>query len=161
MKLISSDFKHQEQLNKKHEFNGFGGNGDNMSPQLSWENIPAGTQSFAVTAYDPDAPTGSGFWHWVAFDIPASVNQLAANSGSATDPHSDIHFTQSHNDFGLPGYGGACPPEGDNAHPYIFTVHALGVDKLGIDQNTSNAVARFLIHANSLGSASLTGFYQR
>ena len=160
MKLISSDFKDQETLSKEQEFNGFGGSGDNISPQLSWENIPAGTQSFAVTAYDPDAPTGSGFWHWVAFDIPAEVKSLAENSGNTAEEN-PYSFTQSHNDFGLPGYSGACPPEGDNAHPYIFTIHALGVDKLGIDQHTPNAVARFLIHANSLASASLTGFYQR
>ncbi|KMV67505.1 hypothetical protein WB66_23350 [bacteria symbiont BFo1 of Frankliniella occidentalis] len=160
MKLISNDFNHQETLSKKHEFNGFGGSGDNISPHLSWENIPEGTQSFAITVYDPDAPTGSGFWHWVAFDIPFEVNSLAENIGSPA-VETPFLFTQSHNDFGLPGYGGACPPEGDNAHPYIFTVHALGVDKLGIDQKTPNAVARFLIHAHSLASASLTGFYQR
>lgn len=160
MKLISSDFNHQETLNKKQEFNGFGGSGDNISPQLSWENIPEGTKSFAVTAYDPDAPTGSGFWHWVAFDIPVEVNSLAENIGNPAE-ETPFTFTQSHNDFGLPGYGGACPPEGDKAHPYIFTVHALGVDKLGIDKDIPNAVARFLIHANSLASASLTGFYQR
>lgn len=160
MKLISSDFQHQEMLSKKHEFNGFGGSGDNISPQLSWNDTPEGTQSFAVTVYDPDALTGSGFWHWVAFDIPAELTSLGENSGSATEVISTF-FTQSNNDFGLAGYGGVCPPEGDSAHSYIFTVHALGVDKLGIDNKTSNAVARFLIHANSLASASLTGFYQR
>ncbi len=161
MKVISNDFKAEEYLSKKHEFNNFGGNGDNASPDLSWDNVPEGTKSFAITAYDPDAPTGSGFWHWVAFDIPANVRKLESNSGDITTSHAPENIIQSKNDFGLYGYGGACPPEGAKAHRYIFTVHALNIEKLGIDNETPNAVARFLIYANSLDQSSLTAFYKR
>jgi len=161
MKLTSSDFNHQSALNKKHEFNNFGGSGENISPALAWCDIPEGTKSFAITVFDPDAPTGSGFWHWVAFDIPAATTSLTSDSGNISRELFPAGMTQSKNDFGLPGYGGACPPEGDNPHAYIFTLHALSVEKLGIDSETTNAVARFLIHANSLATASLTGFYQR
>ncbi|RQS10042.1 YbhB/YbcL family Raf kinase inhibitor-like protein [Burkholderia sp. Bp8998] len=159
--LTSPEFTEQGTLAKAHEYNDFGGNGDNRSPALSWRAAPAGTRSFAVTLYDPDAPTGSGFWHWVAFDIPEDADGLPADTGAqdgAMLPAGAIH---SANDYGVHGFGGACPPAGDAPHRYVFTLHALSVDKLGIDASTPNAVARFLIHANTIDSASITAYYQR
>ncbi|MGJ0627373.1 YbhB/YbcL family Raf kinase inhibitor-like protein [Xenorhabdus bovienii] len=161
MIISSSEFKHNDFLHKHHEFNGFGGNGDNRSPELSWQNAPAETKSFAMTVYDPDAPTGSGFWHWVAFDIPAETHALSANVGQADGSGLPAGTIQSRNDYGQTGFGGPCPPEGDKAHRYIFTIHALSVEKLGIDAETTNAVARFMIQANTLTTATLTGYYQR
>ncbi|MGV3344608.1 YbhB/YbcL family Raf kinase inhibitor-like protein [Enterobacteriaceae bacterium LUAb1] len=161
MKITSTDFKNNDFLRKNHEFNGFGGCGDNRSPALAWQDIPTETKSFAVTCYDPDAPTGSGFWHWIAFDIPANVTQLRANAGIASGNNLPTGSQQSMNDYGLAGFGGACPPEGDKAHRYIFNIHALSVEKLGIDASVTNAVARFMIEAHTLAKASITGLYQR
>ncbi|WP_338803360.1 YbhB/YbcL family Raf kinase inhibitor-like protein [Xenorhabdus griffiniae] len=162
MIISSTEFKNNDFLKKGHEFNQFDGNGDNRSPELSWADAPAGTQSFAITVYDPDAPTGSGFWHWVAFNIPVETQSLPANAGQSDGSQLPIGTTQSRNDYGLSGFGGCCPPVGDKAHRYIFTVHALAVEKLpGVDAETTNAVARFMIQANTLATASITGYYQR
>lgn len=154
--VTSPEFEEQDALQHVHEFNGFDGSGENRSPALQWQGAPAGTQSFAVTLYDPDAPTGSGFWHWVLYDIPPTVTQLAANAG----PDAAGAQTAA-NDYGAPGYGGPCPPKGSPAHRYIFTVHALKVPQLGLPAGTTNAVVRFMIHMNSLASASITGLYKR
>ncbi|AOM41115.1 YbhB/YbcL family Raf kinase inhibitor-like protein [Xenorhabdus hominickii] len=161
MIISSPEFKNNDFLQKCHEFNEFGANGDNCSPALSWQNAPAETKSFAITVYDPDAPTGSGFWHWVVFDIPAEIQDFPANAGQTNGAVMPVGSIQSRNDYGQIGFGGPCPPEGDKAHRYIFTVHALAVEKIGIDAETTNAVARFMIQANTLTSASITGYYQR
>lgn len=147
-------------LGKENEFNAFGGNGENISPALSWENVPENTKSFAITVYDPDAPTGSGFWHWVAYDIPRTARGLAAGAGSQIEIAGQA-IRQAKSDFGQPGYGGCCPPEGAQAHRYIFTLHALGCENLGIDAEMPNAVIRFMIQMNSLQSASAVTLYQR
>jgi Raf kinase inhibitor-like YbhB/YbcL family protein len=97
---------------KTQEFNGFGCSGDNQSPQLSWKNAPEGTKSFAVTMYDPDAPTGSGFWHWVVFDIPSNVNELVTNAGIISLNLAPKGAIQSKTDYGINGFGGPCPPVG-------------------------------------------------
>ncbi|MEX0447511.1 YbhB/YbcL family Raf kinase inhibitor-like protein [Xenorhabdus sp. SGI246] len=161
MIITSTEFKNNDFLRKEHEFNEFGANGGNRSPELAWTNVPAGTKSFAITVYDPDAPTGSGFWHWVVFDISLEIQTLPADSGRSDGDKQPAGVIQSKNDYGVFGFGGPCPPEGDKAHRYIFTVHALSVEKLGIDSETTNAVARFMIQANTLATATITGYYQR
>jgi len=142
-------------------FPGFGCSGGNISPQVRWSGAPAGTKSFAVTKYDPDAPTGSGFWHWVVFDIPPTVSELPKNAG---DPKANLMppgAIQSRTDFGVPGYNGPCPPPGDKPHRYYITVFALNVDKLGTDQNTSAAVVGFNLHGHTLARGALMGKYGR
>ncbi|RKU01179.1 YbhB/YbcL family Raf kinase inhibitor-like protein [Burkholderia sp. Nafp2/4-1b] len=150
-----------ERLQRVHEFNGFDGTGQNQSPALKWHGAPEETRSFALTLYDPDAPTGSGFWHWILFDIDSSVTQLAAGAGSTGASDHGASGTQVPNDYGTTGYGGPCPPKGLPAHRYIFTVHALRVPKLELPPNVPNAVVRFLIHQNTLATATLTGLYSR
>jgi Raf kinase inhibitor-like YbhB/YbcL family protein len=137
--------------------NTFGCSGGNVSPQLSWTGAPAGTKSFAITIYDPDAPTGSGWWHWVAVNIPASVTQLASGASPGKMPAGTI---ETRTDFGKPGYGGPCPPPGETHH-YIFTIYALKVDKLDLDAQASGAMAGFMIRSNSLGSATFTVTFGR
>lgn len=127
--------------------------GENLSPDLSWSGAPEGTASFAVTCFDPDAPTGSGFWHWIAWDIPASQTSLPLGVGR------DAGFPQARNDFGSVGYDGPEPPAGP-PHRYIFTVHALPVASLGADPEAPHIGARFAIHTQRIGSAALTGTYQ-
>lgn len=149
------------QATKKQEFNGFGCSGDNVSPQLSWKNVPAGTKSFAVTMYDPDAPTGSGFWHWTVFDIPANITELVAGAGNPSLNLLPKGATQGRTDYGVPGFGGPCPPQGHGQHQYIITVHALKTDKLGVDANTSPAVVGFNLWANTIEKASIVMYYSR
>ncbi|RZV14975.1 YbhB/YbcL family Raf kinase inhibitor-like protein [Aliarcobacter butzleri] len=153
--LTSSDLKGQ--LTKKQEFNGFGCSGENISPQLSWENAPKGTKSFAITVYDPDAPTGSGWWHWVVFDIPSNKTTLASGFGNSDSKEA----IQSITDYGKTGFGGACPPVGDKAHRYIFTVHALDIETLGLDKNTNAATVGYYINSHSLAKASIISYYNR
>lgn len=143
------------------EFNGFGCTGKNQSPQLSWANAPEGTKSFAVTIYDPDAPTGSGWWHWVVFDIPADVNELVANAGNIELDLAPSEAVQSITNYGVGGYGGPCPPEGHGLHQYIITVHALKTDKLGLDKNTNPAIVGYYIWNNTLAKSSMVAYYQR
>lgn len=148
------------QASKIQEFNGFGCSGDNQSPQLSWKNAPEGTKSFAITMYDPDAPTGSGFWHWIVFDIPANVNELVTNAGTKNNliPKGAI---QSITDYGIKGFGGPCPPEEHGFHQYIITVYALKTDKLGTDANTNPAVVGFNLWNQTLAKASIVAYYKR
>jgi Raf kinase inhibitor-like YbhB/YbcL family protein len=140
---------------------GFGCSGGNMSPQLSWSGAPDGTKSIAVTAFDPDAPTGSGFWHWLVVNIPASVSELPLDAGNPSAGKLPSGALQTRTDFGKPGYGGPCPPEGDHPHRYLFTVYAVGVDQLsGVNADTSAAVIGFMLHFNSLAKAELMGLYK-
>ena len=140
--------------------NTFGCSGGNGSPQLSWTNAPAGTKSFVVTMFDPDAPTGSGFWHWVAVNIPASVSELpnGASKNAAKLPAGTL---ETRTDLGAPGYGGPCPPAGDKPHRYIFTLHALKVEKLDVDVQTSAALVGFNVHMQEIGRATLTAQHGR
>ncbi len=157
MKLHVNGLSDYNFLSKKNEYNEFGANGDNESPALSWENAPQQTKSYAITAYDPDAPTGSGFWHWVAYNIPSSVQSLPAGAGKTFDSE----MKQASSDFGAPGYGGCCPPEGDIPHRYIFTIHALSCEDLGVMPDQTNAVIRFLINMNTISKASVVTLYRR
>lgn len=146
---------------KANEFNGFGCNGSNESPQLSWANAPEGTKSFAITVYDPDAPTGSGWWHWLVFDIPAGVSELVAKAGNPALDLAPKGAVQSVTNFGAPGFGGPCPPEKHGFHTYIFTVYALKTDKLGLDANANPAVVGYYLWQNAIGKASIVAYYQR
>jgi Raf kinase inhibitor-like YbhB/YbcL family protein len=145
----------------RHVFNGFGCSGGNVSPALQWHGAPAGTRSFALTVYDPDAPTGSGWWHWVMFDIPATASALPAGAGDPTGGKAPKGAVQTGTDFGKPGFGGPCPPAGDKPHRYIFTLYALKVDKLGADPASTAAMVGFMLNANKLERASFTVYYGR
>jgi Raf kinase inhibitor-like YbhB/YbcL family protein len=159
--LQSADIKPDSTIAEAQVFNGFGCDGGNVSPSLSWKNAPAGTKSFAITVYDPDAPTGSGWWHWVMFNIPASVMSLPAGSGNPANGQAPKGAVQSKTDFGKPGYGGPCPPKGDKPHRYVFTVYALKVQTIDADANASGALVGFMLNANKLGEATFTAMYGR
>ena len=139
---------------------GFGCAGGNQSPQLQWSGAPEGTRSFAVTCYDPDAPTGSGFWHWLVVNIPANVTELMEGAGSA-DGKLPAGALQTRTDFGAPGYGGPCPPQGDHPHRYLFTVFAVKTDRLDVKADTSAAVVGFNLHFNTLAKAAIMGLFKR
>jgi Raf kinase inhibitor-like YbhB/YbcL family protein len=155
----SDDLQDGATLSDLHVFNDWGMQGENRSPALRWSGAPEGTRGYAVTCFDPDAPTGSGFWHWVLFDLPASVTELPTGAGTAPDfkglPEGAIH---ARSDYGTKAYGGAAPPPGD-PHRYVFTVHALGVDRLGVDSDTSPAVVGFNITANTLARGHIIAYY--
>lgn len=157
--LSSKDVGGQATLTE--EFNGFGCVGENKSPQLSWENVPEGTKSFAVTMYDPDAPTGSGWWHWVMFDISANTNELVSGAGDVSAKIAPEGAIQSITNYGVKGYGGPCPPEGHGLHQYIITIYALKTDKLGLDENTNPAVVGYYLWNNTIAKASIVTYYQR
>lgn len=159
--LTSPDVKANALMDKKFEANVFGCTGENKSPALKWSGAPKDTKSFAVTVFDPDAPTGSGFWHWFVINIPAGTTELAANSGAVGGANLPKGATNVRIDYGFSGWGGACPPEGDKPHRYIFTVHALKTDKLDIPADATTAVAGFMTNANSIGKATFTAKYGR
>ncbi len=164
MTLTSESFKEGELLKMDHVLSsafGFGCSGGNLSPQLSWSGAPAGTQSFAVSCYDPDAPTGSGFWHWMVVNIPADVTSLALGAGEPASGKMPKAALEIRTDFGKPGYGGPCPPPGHNVHRYIFTVHAVGVRELPVSADTSCAIVGFQLHMNTLDRAKLIGLFRR
>jgi Raf kinase inhibitor-like YbhB/YbcL family protein len=156
-RLTSDDFKDGDTLPEAQVFNGMGHHGGNVSPHLKWEDAPAGTRSYVVTLYDPDAPTGSGWWHWVVANIPVNCAVLprGCGSGQAGLPRGAV---QTRTDFGRPGYGGAAPPPG-GPHRYIFTVHALKVDQIDVNPDSSGAMVGFLVNMHRLGSATLTTHY--
>lgn len=154
--LSSTSVAEGVQLSGDQVFMGFGCEGGNTSPHLAWSGAPEGTKSFAVTAYDPDAPTGSGWWHWNVVNIPVATTELPSGiSGSLAG--GPVELT---NDYGVAGFGGACPPAGE-VHRYIFTVHALAVETLDLPAHASNALAGFMINANELGQAQITATYTR
>ncbi|MEL6638979.1 MAG: YbhB/YbcL family Raf kinase inhibitor-like protein [Bacteroidota bacterium] len=157
--LQSKDVGGQATL--KEVFSGFGCTGENVSPQLSWENSPAGTKSYAVTMYDPDAPTGSGWWHWLLFDLPADLSELQSGAGHTDGQLLPAGAIQSRTDYGSVGYGGPCPPEGHGFHTYIITVYALKVDRLGLDAQATPAVVGYTLNANTIEKASIVMYYQR
>jgi len=164
-RVTSPDLESKGRIALTHVYNGMGCTGQNISPALQWSNAPAGTKSFAVTAYDPDAPTGSGWWHWVMYNIPASTNGLAAGAGnprvllaSRGAPSGSV---EGNTDFGTKGYGGPCPPVGDKPHHYHFTVFALKVDKLDVPSGATAAMVGFNLNANKLATARITGLYAR
>lgn len=159
--LSSPTIKPGGMLTEAQVFQGFGCTGKNVSPALRWSGAPAGTKSFALTVYDPDAPTGSGWWHWVVINLPAATTELPEGAGAAGGPGLPAGAMQGRTDFGAPGFGGACPPKGDKPHRYIFTVHALKIEKLDVPPDATAALIGFMINANRLGKASFTAKYGR
>jgi len=159
--LSSPHLKSGEPMTQARVFNGFGCTGDNVSPALHWNQPPDGTKSFAVTCYDPDAPTGSGWWHWVVFNIGSQVRSLPENSGDPAGGMAPAGCIQSMTDFGEPGYGGACPPQGDTPHRYIFTVYALDVESLPLKASAPAAMVGFYIHQHAIDKAVIKVVYSR
>ncbi|CAM3674074.1 YbhB/YbcL family Raf kinase inhibitor-like protein [Nocardiopsis rhodophaea] len=138
-----------------------GAGGEDISPQLSWRGFPEGTQSFAVTCFDPDAPTASGFWHWAVCDIPASVTELPAGAGGDEAAGLPAGAVTLRNDAGSKRYIGAAPPPGHGPHRYMFAVHALDVETLGIDDSASPAFLGFNLFFHTLGRGILTALYEQ
>lgn len=159
--VSSPEMKAGAILKNKHLFNGFGCQGDNVSPQLVWKNAPKGTQSFALMVYDPDAPTGSGWWHWVVFNIPSVAKGMPENAGNPQVDLAPKGSVQSRTDFGVPGYGGACPPENGGQHRYVFSVFALDVEDLQLGEDSSAAMVGFVVGQHTLARADLVMHYSR
>jgi hypothetical protein len=158
MKLHSPDIKADSTVAMPYVHDSAGG--QNISPALEWTSPPTGTRGYAVTCYDPDAPTGSGWWHWQIFDIPPTATGLARGAGNpqGTRPADAM---QSRNDYGEAAYGGPAPPPGDKPHRYVFTVFALKVGKLEVPRNASCAMVGFMLNANKIDTASFTATYGR
>jgi len=154
--LTSSDV--QGQISNDQVFNGFGCSGKNISPQLSWKNAPTGTQSFAITVYDPDAPTGSGWWHWLVFNIPNSVDHLKTGASNKAMPSGAVESITS---YGAKGFGGACPPKGDKAHRYIFTVYALNTKEIKQGVDATPALIGYFLNSHAISKASIMAYFGR
>jgi len=160
----SNSLKDGDYLAQEHILSadyGFGCEGGNKSPHLAWSGAPAGTKSFAVTCFDPDAPTGSGFWHWLVINIPPDVTEVPLDAGNRSASKLPKGALATRTDFGAPGYGGPCPPAGDHPHRYLFTVFAVGSETLQVTADTSAAVIGFQLHFNTLAKAALMGLYKR
>jgi len=158
--LVSPDVGKDNPIALDQVFNGFGCKGKNLSPALFWSGAPAGTQSFAIMVHDPDAPTGSGFWHWVAFNIPADAVSIPAEAGDVKKKGMPAGVVQGRNDYGTFGYGGPCPPPGKPYH-YHFRIFALKVPKLDVPADATAALIGFNVNANKIGEADLVGMYGR
>lgn len=156
LQLSSRDIQEGHPMAKTFEFSGWGCAGENLSPHLIWTEAPQGTKSFAITVFDPDAPTGSGFWHWIALDIPATVSELARGVEVKK-----LGAIETRIDYGSVGFGGACPPEGHGMHRYQFTVWALPTEKLNLAADVSPAVVGFTLNSLALEKATLTATYTR
>ena len=159
--LFSPQLKENAPMGIEQVLNGFGCNGKNISPELGWTDPPKGTRSFALTVYDPDAPTGSGWWHWVLFNIKPGVRALGQNAGDPKAGPAPAGSVQGMTDFGKPGYGGACPPEGDKPHRYVFTLYALDTDALPLDGSAPAAMVGYFIHQHEIAHARMTVKYSR
>ncbi|MEE8662338.1 MAG: kinase inhibitor [Acetobacter sp.] len=155
--LSSPDYVNGATMRQEQVYAGMGQSGKNLSPALHWHGVPAGTKSFVLTIFDPDAPTGSGWWHWVVVNIPASVSTLpeGAGSGKGGLPEGAL---QVRTDFGVPGYGGAAPPPG-RVHRYVVTLTALDTDRLDVAVDSSPALVGFMLNQHRLGEARLTILY--
>lgn len=140
-------------------FNGFGYAGENISPELHWSGAPAETKSFALTIHDPDAPTGSGWWHWVVYNIPATVTSLPEGAGDPAKGLAPAGVVQGLTDFGAPGYGGPCPPKGDKPHRYVVTIFAVDVPSFELPDNATPAMVGFNLHFHTLEKASFTAYF--
>ncbi|MEA2663328.1 MAG: hypothetical protein QOI11_272 [Candidatus Eremiobacteraeota bacterium] len=156
--VTSSAVRDGETVPQSAVFDEMGCTGDNRSPDLSWSGAPAGTKSYALTVWDPDAPTGVGFVHWVLFNIPAETTSLPEDAGS--HKRASVKAQHGTNDFGLQAYSGPCPPPGDPPHHYHFTVYALDVEKLaGLDSSTSYAKFKFMSRRHVLATGEIVGLY--
>jgi len=159
--VTSDDVEHGEELPNEHVADIMGCTGENLSPHLEWSGAPAETKSFAVTCFDPDAPTGSGFWHWVVFDIPPDVTELPRGAGSGDMKALPGGAISARNDTGELGYVGAAPPPGHGEHRYAFAVHALGIPTLGLDENATPALVGFNLTFNTLARGVIVATYER
>jgi Raf kinase inhibitor-like YbhB/YbcL family protein len=161
-RLASPDIKPGATIASEQTFNGFGCSGQNVSPALEWSGAPKETKSFAVLVHDPDAPTGgAGWWHWVVYNIPANATKLPKGAGKADAGALPAGAASGITDFGTAGYGGPCPPAGDKPHRYNFTVYALKTDKLDVPKGATASLVGFMVNANAIGKATLTGMYGR
>lgn len=160
LKLTSSLLKPGATMTEAQVFNGFGCTGSNISPDLQWTAGPEGTKAYAVTMYDPDAPTGSGWWHWLVFNIPASQTSLEAGVGSPGKAALPTNAIESRTDFGKAGYGGPCPPQGDKPHRYIFKVYALK-DIIPLDKDAPGAMVGYYVEQLKLAVGQLEVKYGR
>ena len=156
--LTSDDITEDQPTPARHAHGSVGG--ENVSPHLRWSGFPPETRSFVVSCFDPDAPTPAGFWHWTVVDIPASVTELPAGAGTDDSrlPEGAFHVA---GDFGTRGYDGPCPPPGDRPHRYVFAVHAIDQDKLGVDPDATPTVVAFNLAFHTLARAVLTPTYQQ
>ena len=154
--LSSPDLKGQ--ITKAQVYDGFGAGGDNISPALHWTDVPAGTKTLLLTCHDTDAPGPGGWWHWVAFNIPVGIDGLPTNASKEGMPQGSV---QIKNSYGETGYGGACPPPGDSAHPYVFTLYALKSELSDVDENASPAMVLFVAAEHIIGKASIVAYYAR
>ncbi|MBN9461512.1 MAG: YbhB/YbcL family Raf kinase inhibitor-like protein [Burkholderiales bacterium] len=160
--LSSPDIAPNATIADKQVYKGFGCEGGNVSPALSWKAPPKGTRSFALMVHDPDAPTGgAGWWHWVVYNLPADALSLPEGAGSADGGKLPAGAAQAKTDFGTPGWGGPCPPVGDKPHHYVFTVYALKVEKIDVPEGATASLVGFMVNANAIGKATLTGRYGR
>lgn len=146
----------QNGIQSEQVYAGYGCTGGNVSPELNWTGAPANTKSFAVTVYDPAAPTGSGWWHWQIYNIPADTTHLAKNAGDPEAGLAPAGSVQAINDFGTRGYGGPCPPKGSGPHPFAFTVYALDTATIKLPKDASGALVGFMLHAHTIDTATLT-----
>jgi Raf kinase inhibitor-like YbhB/YbcL family protein len=159
MKVTSSTFTDGGTIPESMVYNGFGLSGGNRSPQLTIDEVPEGTKSFAIVCHDPDAPTSGGFYHWVMFNIPGATTSLAENTG-ASEPAAALGATLGHTDYGETQYGGPCPPPGP-AHHYNFTLYALSVDSLPLRSNATGALVEFFAGSSTLAKAKISGTFAR
>jgi Raf kinase inhibitor-like YbhB/YbcL family protein len=155
--LRSDDASHGETLANPQVSGVFGAGGEDVSPHLAWSGAPEGTQSYAVTVYDPNAPTASGFWHWAAFNIPADVTELPSGASRTNMPAGAVELR---NDGGTTGYIGAAPPPGHGPHHYHVVVHALDVPSLDIPADASPAFLGFNLFSHTLGRAMIVPVYE-
>lgn len=159
--LRSADIQAGGDIPRRFEFSGFGCKGENRPPELHWLDAPPGTKSFAVTVFDRDAPTGSGWWHWIVVNIPAHINRLPQGAGDRSGSALPEGAQQFRNDYGAQGWGGVCPPVGVRNHRYLFSVYALRVGKLNIPPGASAAYVGYVIQANAIGRSQFFALYGR
>lgn len=162
MELSSPDIVQGENIAQTFAFNAFGCTGENISPELDWSGAPEGTKSFVLMVHDPDAATGgAGFWHWVVVDIPASASGVAQGAGTTDGARLPDGARQIATDFGVPGWGGPCPPEADAAHRYDLTLYAMPVEKLDVPDGVTASMAGFMVNSMALAKATLSASYDR
>jgi hypothetical protein len=160
-RLTSPDIRPNGPIAMQQVFNGFGCSGQNLSPALNWSGAPGDTKSYALLCHDPDAPTGgAGWWHWLVLNIPASATGLAKDAGRSDGTNLPAGAMHVDTDFGGPGWGGPCPPVGDKPHRYNFTVYALKTDRIDAS-GASASLAGYMVNANTLAKATLTGKFGR
>ncbi len=158
--LTSEDIHNGAPLDAAQASGVMGSGGEDQSPQLSWGGFPEGTKSFAVTVYDPDAPTASGFWHWAVANIPVSITELPAGAGSESSTALPEGAVELRNDAGFKGFVGAAPPPGHGPHRYFVVVHAVDVEQLDVDADTPCAKLGFNLFSHTLGRAQVIGTYE-